>query len=105
VVVHGDSHAGNIMRGDAAAALQLIDFDMTAVGPAGSELGFLAMMLFRCGFAPELVLPRAAQRRFAAGYLEAVDGSAAGAAADEATLDQLLYELHCWSYFGCLKMG
>eukprot|EP01050_Picozoa_sp_SAG11_P011414 SAG11_NODE_1208_length_5521_cov_4.088528_3_plen_56_part_00 len=29
--------------------LRLIDFDMTAVGPAGSELGFLALMLFRCG--------------------------------------------------------
>ena len=27
-------------------------------GPAGSEFGFLVLMLFRCGFAPELVLSR-----------------------------------------------
>ena len=50
---------------DLALSVALVDFDMTAVGPAGSELGFLALMLFRCGFAPELVLPRAVQRQFA----------------------------------------
>eukprot|EP01051_Picozoa_sp_SAG22_P017314 SAG22_NODE_2640_length_2347_cov_2.132117_2_plen_222_part_00 len=124
VAVHGDSHAGNVMRGrgggaaadgaaEAAAAaarrLKLIDFDMTAVGPAGSELGFLAMMLFRCGFAPELVLPRPAQRRFAAGYIQAMaaagGGGGGGSVPTEAECDQLLFELHCWSYTGCLKMG
>ena len=35
VCVHGDAHLGNIMwhRGQ----LRLIDFDMTAVGPAGAD--------------------------------------------------------------------
>ena len=41
--VHGDAHLGNIMwhRGQ----LKLIDFDMTAVGPAGMDLAYLVLML------------------------------------------------------------
>ena len=44
VTVHGDSHMGNIMR-DTDERLRLIDFDMTARGPAGSEFGFIVLML------------------------------------------------------------
>ena len=43
VCVHGDAHLGNIMwhRGE----LRLIDFDMTAVGPAGADLAYIVLML------------------------------------------------------------
>ena len=100
--IHGDSHMGNVLR-DASGALRLIDFDMTCAGPVGSELGFLALMLFRCGFGAADVLPRDAQRRFASGYLRERDGAAA--ASDDAALDDFLLAVHAWSYVGLLKMG
>ena len=97
--VHGDSHMGNVLR-DSSGALRLIDFDMTARGPVGSDLGFLALMLFRCGFGATDVVPRAAQRRFAAGYLRERNGRAAAS-----ELDPFLLAVHAWSYVGLLKMG
>ena len=41
--VHGDAHLGNIMwhQGE----VRLIDFDMTAVGPAGADLAYIVLML------------------------------------------------------------
>ena len=44
VCVHGDAHLGNIMwhRGQ----LRLMDFDMTAVGPAGAEAWPSDMKMF-----------------------------------------------------------
>lgn len=38
-------------------------------GPAGSEFGFLTLMLFRCGFAPDMVVPPELQRRLVEGCL------------------------------------
>mmetsp|Transcript_79247 Transcript_79247/g.201680 ORF Transcript_79247/g.201680 Transcript_79247/m.201680 type:complete len:419 (-) Transcript_79247:72-1328(-) len=103
--VHGDSHGGNVMR-DGSGNLRLIDFDMTAAGPAGSEFGFLVLMLFRCGFSPEQVVPREVQRRFVAGYLEerAALNADDGVGATE-SVEELLFGMHCWGYTGLLKMG
>lgn len=98
VTVHGDSHLGNVMHQETGDnALRLIDFDLTAPGPAGSEFGFIVLMLFRCGFAPEVVLSRDLQRDFAAGYL--------GDASTGDAIDELLLTMHLWAYFGILKMG
>ena len=98
VTVHGDSHFGNIMHEEQAdGALRLIDFDLTAPGPAGSEFGFIVLMLFRCGFAPELVLTRELQRCFARGYL--------GEGCSEEDVEGMLLTMHLWAYFGMLKMG
>eukprot|EP00928_Gymnodinium_smaydae_P075715 TRINITY_DN58734_c0_g1_i1.p1 TRINITY_DN58734_c0_g1~~TRINITY_DN58734_c0_g1_i1.p1 ORF type:complete len:374 (+),score=49.29 TRINITY_DN58734_c0_g1_i1:47-1168(+) len=99
VCVHGDSHVGNIMWHD--SSLRLIDFDMTAPGPAGSEFAYIVLMLFRCGFSKESILPRSAQRAFAAGYLERC-----GMPTDvNAVLDDFLFDMHRWAYVGMLKMG
>jgi hypothetical protein len=98
VTVHGDSHLGNVMHVDVGDnALRLIDFDLTAPGPAGSEFGFIVLMLFRCGFAPELVLQRHLQREFASAYL--------GGRSSPQQVDELLLTMHLWAYFGLLKMG
>lgn len=98
VTVHGDSHLGNVMHKTADdRALRLIDFDLTAPGPAGSEFGFIVLMLFRCGFAPELVLSRDLQRQFVRGYL--------GGSLSEQKVEQMLLTMHLWAYFGILKMG
>lgn len=108
VTVHGDSHPGNIMWHQ--GSLRLIDFDMTSLGPAGSELGFLALMLFRCGFSEDAVLGRAAQRAFAAAYLEVVMPKhrvpeEIQSHSDPSNVDKLLLDMHRWSYVGMLKMG
>ena len=102
VTVHGDSHTGNVIK-DSNGQLRLIDFDMTARGPAGSELGFLVLMLFRCGFAPELVLPIEIQRAFARGYLSTSSGNSGGGG--EVAELELLRVAHAWGYFGLIKMG
>jgi len=120
VTVHGDSHSGNIMKDD-TGELHLIDFDMTARGPAGSEWGFITLMIFRCGFAPELVLPRDTQRAFARGYLAATAATPGPANRPPCDLeedhkqehepqqhereDALLAAMHAWTYVGLLKMG
>ena len=121
VTVHGDSHSGNIMKDD-AGELHLIDFDMTARGPAGSEWGFITLMLFRCGFAPEVVLPRDTQRAFARGYLAATAATPGPAnmpppcdleedhkqehePQQYEREDALLAAMHAWTYVGLLKMG
>lgn len=99
VTVHGDSHLGNVMHrvaGD-CASLRLIDFDLTAPGPAGSEFGFIVLMLFRCGFSQELVLDRELQREFAVGYL--------GQGSSSQDVEEMLLTMHLWAYFGILKMG
>ena len=54
-------------------------------------------MLFRCGFAPELVLTRELQRCFARGYL--------GEGCSEEDVESMLLTMHLWAYFGMLKMG
>ena len=69
---------------------------MAVPGPAGSEFGFIVLMLFRCGFSPELVLSRELQREFARGYLR--DGNAK-------EVEEMLLTMHLWAYFGILKMG
>lgn len=98
VTVHGDSHLGNVMHEKAGDKnLKLIDFDLTAPGPAGSEFGFIVLMLFRCGFAPEAVLSRHLQREFAAAYLSKSSSAQ--------QVDELLLTMHLWAYFGILKMG
>ena len=81
----------------------MIDFDMTAIGPAGSDLGFLALALFKCAFSLDvnLVAPRELQRHFARAYLRA-QGTAE---ADEATCDELLLVAHLWSYTAMIKIG
>lgn len=99
--VHGDSHMGNLIR-DSDGKLKLIDFDLTAPGPAGSEFGFVVLMLFRCGFAPDMVLSRELQHAFAAGYLGV---SAPLGVTTEADTESLLLTMHLWGYFGMLKMG
>ena len=55
------------------------------------------LMLFRCGFAPELVLTRELQRCFARGYL--------GEGCSEEDVEGMLLTMHLWAYFGMLKMG
>lgn len=98
VTVHGDSHLGNVMHVEVGDnTLRLIDFDLTAPGPAGSDFGFIVLMLFRCGFAPELVLPRHLQREFASAYL--------GDSSSPQQVEALLFTMHLWAYFGLLKMG
>ncbi len=105
--VHGDIHEANLMwtaEDQANRELKMIDFDMTAIGPAGSDLGFLALALFRCAFSldPTLVAPRELQRHFARAYLRAQNG---GADVDEATCDELLLVAHLWSYTAMIKIG
>ena len=107
--VHGDIHEANLMwtadGGQTSRKLKMIDFDMTAIGPAGSDLGFLALALFRCAFSldPELVAPRQLQRYFARAYLQAQNGGAADI--DEAACDELLLVAHLWSYTAMIKIG
>ena len=47
--------------------VEIDDFDLTAIGPAGVDLGFIVLMLFRCGFAAHLVLGIANFARHIAG--------------------------------------
>ena len=101
--VHGDSHVGNLCY-NADGELKLIDFDLTAIGPAGVDLGFIVLMLFRCGFAAELVLEPSLQRTFAQAYLQSLSTTDA-ADSDSDAQDELLLTMHLWAYVGCLKMG
>ncbi|CAE7930674.1 unnamed protein product [Symbiodinium sp. KB8] len=98
VCVHGDAHLGNIMwhRGE----LRLIDFDMTAVGPAGADLAYIVLMLFRCGFSPDAILDVGSQQQFVRAYLEA-----SGSSSTAEDIDTFLLEMHCWAYVGLLQMG
>eukprot|EP00406_Dinophysis_acuminata_P036863 CAMPEP_0179356422 /NCGR_PEP_ID=MMETSP0797-20121207/77879_1 /TAXON_ID=47934 /ORGANISM="Dinophysis acuminata, Strain DAEP01" /LENGTH=146 /DNA_ID=CAMNT_0021071597 /DNA_START=29 /DNA_END=465 /DNA_ORIENTATION=- len=80
---------------------------MTAPGPAGSDLAYVVLMLFGCGFSPGSVLPRPLQRQFALGYLEGLgrDAESGGIGDDDDGLDRLLFDMHRWAYVGMLKMG
>ena len=93
--MHGDAHLGNIMwhHGE----MKLIDFDMTAVGPAGMDLAYLVLMLFRCGFSLEAVASLEAQRTFAHGYL--------GHDSKDCDVESFLFDMHCWAYVGLIQMG
>jgi hypothetical protein len=106
VTVHGDGWWGNLVR-DANGRLHVIDFDMTAPGPAGSELAFQVLCLFRCAFAadPSSVASRACQVAFAEGYLRARWEPAGGAPPTSDEVDELLLAAHLWGYAGMLKMG
>ena len=106
--VHGDIHEANLIwtaDEQSSRKLKMIDFDMTAIGPAGSDLGFLALALFRCAFSldPKLVAPRQLQRHFARAYLQTQNGGAADI--DEAACDELLLVAHLWSYTAMIKIG
>ena len=106
VTVHGDIHEANLVwtsEDKSDRKLKMIDFDMTAIGPAGSDLGFLALALFRCAFSldPNLVVPRELQRHFAKAYLQA-QGTIEP---DEPTCDDLLLLAHLWSYTAMIKIG
>ncbi|CAJ1398136.1 unnamed protein product [Effrenium voratum] len=98
VCVHGDAHLGNIMwhKGE----LRLIDFDMTLLGPAGFDLAYLVLMLFRCGFSREIVASMESQRQFAQGYLQHMRADTG----DDA-VDQFLFDMHRWAYVGMIQMG
>lgn len=105
--VHGDIHEANLMwttGNQESRKLKMIDFDMTAIGPAGSDLGFLALALFRCAFSldPDLVAPRELQRHFARAYLQTQQGLVE---VDEAACDELLLVAHLWSYTAMIKIG
>jgi hypothetical protein len=98
----------------AARQLKAIDFDMTAVGPAGSDLGFLALALFRCAFSldPALVHTRESQRQFARAYLQTQQQQQQQAQQqqqqtplDDAACDELLLVAHMWSYVAMIKIG
>jgi hypothetical protein len=104
--VHGDSHPRNLMW-DGDHKLRVIDFDLTAPGPAGSELGFLTLMLFRCGVAPspEQVASVEDQRAFAHGYLTAAWRDTVEGSPTAVELDEFLFAAQLWSYVGMLKMG
>eukprot|EP01047_Picozoa_sp_COSAG01_P071843 COSAG01_NODE_11262_length_1970_cov_15.907002_2_plen_98_part_00 len=72
---------------------------------AGTDLGFLALALFRCAFSmtPADVAPRQAQRQFAASYLRHTQ--AGSDEPDEAAADALLLVTHLWSYVAMIKIG
>ena len=104
--VHGDIHEANLVWTSADKAerqLRMIDFDMTAVGPAGSDLGFLALALFRCAFSldPALVHSRESQRQFARAYL----WKPGQPQPEDAACDELLLLAHLWSYVAMIKIG
>lgn len=106
--VHGDIHEANLMwttEDHTTRQLKMIDFDMTAVGPAGSDLGFLVLALFRCAFSldPDLVTPRELQRHFARAYLQTQNGT--DDQVDDDACDELLLVAHLWSYTAMIKIG
>ena len=104
--VHGDIHEANLVWTSVDKAerqLKMIDFDMSAVGPSGSDLGFLALALFRCAFSldPSLVHSRESQRQFARAYLRKPEQPQP----DDAACDELLLLAHLWSYVAMIKIG
>ncbi|CAK9101058.1 APH domain-containing protein [Durusdinium trenchii] len=100
--VHGDAHLGNIMWHE--DRLRLIDFDMTAPGPAGADLAYLVLMLFRCGFSRDAVADLNAQKEFARGYLTGLGELDEGPRLEE-QLEEFLFEMHRWAYVGMIQMG
>ena len=105
--VHGDIHEANLVWTSVDKTkrqLKMIDFDMTAVGPSGSDLGFLALALFRCAFSldPSLVHSRESQRQFARAYLRKPEQPQQP---DDAACDELLLVAHLWSYVAMIKIG